>query len=169
MRKEFLEVGEIVGTHGVRGEMKLNPWCDSPDFVKRFKVLYFDDEGKKPIKINSCRVHKNVVLLKLDGVEDMNTAENMRNTILYICRDDANLADGEYFLQELFGCKVLDFVDENIEYGIITDVSSSPAQTLWHIEKDGREYLFPAVDEFVKFVDIDACIVKIAPIKGMFD
>ena len=46
MRKEFLEVGEIVGTHGVKGEMKLNPWCDSPDFVKRFKVLYFDDEGK---------------------------------------------------------------------------------------------------------------------------
>ena len=69
MIKEFLEIGEIVGTHGVRGEMRVNPWCDSPDYMAKFKTLYFAGNESCAVQVKSARPHGNIVLLRLDGVE----------------------------------------------------------------------------------------------------
>ena len=169
MIKEFLEVGQIVGTHGIHGEMRLNPWADSPEFLKQFKTLYYDKNGEKSVKVLAARPHGNVVILKLDGIETVEAASAMRNRVLYIRRADAKLAEGSYFIEELIGCKVIDADDENISYGTLTDVSETGANDVWHIDRNGTEYLIPAIPDVVVNVDVANNTVVIRPLKGIFD
>lgn len=169
MIKEYLEVGQIVGTHGVRGEIRLNPWCDSPEFVKQFKTLYFGSNGQNSVKVLACRPHGNVALIKLDGVDTVEAASALRNKILYMKRSDAKISEGSYFIAELCDCTVVDADDENKVYGILTDVSETGANDVWHIKKDGTEYLIPAIPQVVDSVDVKTGIIKIRPLKGIFE
>ena len=97
MIKEYLDIGQIVGTHGVRGEMRVNPRCDGPEFIKQFKTLYFDKKGEKPVKVISSRVHGNLALVKLEGVYTVEGATALRNRVLYMKRSDAKIPAGSYF------------------------------------------------------------------------
>ena len=169
MIKEYLEVGQIVGTHGIRGEVRLNPWADSPEFLKQFKTLYYDKKGEKSVKVLAARPHGNIVILKLDGIETVDDASKLRNRVLYIRRADAKIAEGSYFIEELIGCDVVDADDENISYGTLTDVSETGANDVWHIEKDGKEYLIPAIPDVVINADVANNRVVIRPLKGIFD
>ena len=170
MIKDYLAVGQIVGTHGVRGEMRVNPWADSPEFLKQFKALYYDSEGKNAVKVISARPHGNIVLMKLEGVETVEAASAMRNRKLYMRRADAKLKDGVYFIEELIGCEVFDADDGEKYYGKISDVSETGANDVWHIKSDGgKEYLIPAVPSFVIDTDIEKNRVLIRPMKGIFD
>lgn len=169
MIKEFLEVGQIVGTHGVRGEMRLNPWADSPEFLKQFKTLYFDKEGEKSLKVIAARPHGNVVILKAEGIETVEAAAAMRNRVLYIRRADAKIEEGSYFIEELIGCDVIDADDNSISYGVLTDVSETGANDVWHITNDGKEYLIPAIPHVVINADVKNNKVVIRPLKGIFD
>lgn len=168
MIKDYLPVGQVVGTHGVRGEMRVQPWCDGPEFIKQFKTLYYDPHGERSVRVVSARVHGNVVLLTLEGVDAMEKAQAMRNTVLYMRRADAELPEGSYFVEELCGCSVFD-ADTGAEYGMVVDVSRTGANDVWHIKKDGKEYLFPAVAAFIGEVDVAADRVTVRPIKGIFD
>lgn len=169
MKKDFLEVGEIVGTHGVRGEMRVNPWCDSPAFLKKFKKLYLDENGVKVLDIKSAREHGNVALIVVDGVDTVEKAQAMRGKVLYIRRDDARLQKGNYFIAELIDCTVYDADDENIVYGVISDVSETGANDVWYITKDDKEYLIPAIRDVVISVDVEEGKILIRPMKGIFD
>ena len=169
MKKDFLEVGEIVGTHGVRGEMRVNPWCDSPAFLKKFKKLYLDEKGEKCLDVKSAREHSTVALLQVDGIDTVEKAQAMRNKVLYIKREDAKIPKGNYFIAELIDCTVYDADEEDKVYGVLTDVSMTGANDVWHIEKDGKEYLIPAIKDVVISVDVEAGIVKIRPMKGIFE
>lgn len=169
MIKEFLTVGQIVGTHGVRGEMRINPWADSPEFLKQFKTLYFDAEGRENVKVLSSRPHGNVVLMQLEGIETIEAAAALRNKKLYMRRADAKLANGAYFIEELIGCDALDADNENICYGKISDVSETGANDVWHIKKADKEYLIPAIPSVVIDVDVEKNTVLIKPMKGIFD
>lgn len=170
MIKDFLAVGQIVGTHGVRGEMRINPWADSPDFLKQFKTLYYDSEGKSGVKVISARPHGNIVLMKLDGIDTVEAASAMRNKKLYMRRSDARLADGVYFIEELIGCDVFDADDGEKRYGAISDVSETGANDVWHIKADDdREYLIPAIPSVVIDTDVRENRVLIRPMKGIFD
>ncbi len=169
MKKDYLELGQIVGTHGIKGEMRINPWCDSPDFAKSFKTVYFDKNGNNPVKVSSCRPHGNVILMKLENINSMNDAEKMKNRMLYIKRDDANLPDGTWFIEELIGCDVFD-ADNGKCYGKISDVSPTGANDVWHITDDNNaEYLIPSIKEVVIGVNVQENYVKIRPMKGIFD
>ena len=166
MKQKYLECGKITGTHGIRGEVRVHPWCDSPAFLAKFKTLYTDKNGTS-IKV-SARAHKNMVIMKINGVDTIEQAERLRNTVIYIDRDDASLSDDEVFIQDIIGVDVYD-ADSNELLGRISDVSQTGANDVWHIEKDGKEYLVPAVDEVVISVDVDAEKADIRPIKGIFD
>lgn len=166
MKKQFLEVGQIVSTHGIKGEIRLNPWCDSPAFLKRFKTLYFDGEGKSSVGVVSARPHSNIVILKLEGVDTIEQAQLLRNKILFINRDDAE--KNTVFVQDLIDCEVRDAGNGTV-YGKIKRVSENPANNIWHIVNDnGEEFLFPAVSAFIEKIDTDNCLALIKPIKGMF-
>ena len=118
MKQKYLECGKITGTHGIRGEVRVHPWCDSPEFLTQFKTLYTDKSGTS-IKV-SARSHKNMVIMKIDGVDTIELAERLRNTVIYIDRDDASLSDDEVFIQDIIGIEVYD-ADTNILLGKIFD------------------------------------------------
>ena len=168
MIKQFLEIGEITGTHGVRGEVRVNPWCDSPDFIKKFKTLYFDSEGRESVKIVS-RPHGNIALVKIEGIDTVEEARKLRGRILWMKRSDAHLPEGRYFIAELIGCKVFDADNPGKCYGELTDVSETGANDVWHITKDGREYLIPSIPDVVISTDVAEGVIIIRPLKGIFD
>ena len=170
MIKEFLEIGEIVGTHGVRGELRVNPWCDSPDYMAKFKTLYFDSNEGCAVQIKSARPHGNIVLLSVSGIDTVEAAQKMRGKILYMKRSDAKLPDGTYFIAELIGCTVYDADNPEKVYGTLSDVSATGANDVWHIrDKNGKEYLIPAIPSVVISTDVVEGIIKIRPLKGIFD
>ena len=90
MIKKFLETGKIVGTHGVRGMVRVQPWCDDGEFLTQFKYLYTDCEGKNKLKIKSAKPHGNVVLMAIDGVDSIESAEKLRGSVIYIDRRTSN-------------------------------------------------------------------------------
>ena len=168
MLKQYLEVGQIVGTHGVRGEVRVNPWCDTPDFLEKFRTLYFDASGEKSVKVLSSRVHGNIVLMQLEGVATVEEASVLRNKVVYMNRKDAKIPENTYFIQDLIDCRVVD-ADNGTEYGVLTDVSETGANDVWHITKDGKEYLIPAIPPVVIETDVVSGIIKIRPLRGIFD
>ena len=170
MIKPYLELGQIVSTHGVRGEVKINPWCDDPDFAKNFDTVYFDKKGERPARVLSCRSHKNMILMQLEGVDSMEKAESLRNQMLYIRRADISLQEGVWFIEELIGCKVLDADDPAVCYGTLTDVSKTGANDVWTVtDHTGKAYLLPAIKEVVISADVANDRVYIRPLKGIFE
>lgn len=170
MKKPYLEIGKIVGTHGVRGEVKIQPWCDSAEFLCGFSTLYLDANGKQPLRASRLRPHKNVVLGVFQTVDTMEKAEALRGKILYMNRADAPLSDGTFFVQDLLGCKVTD-ADSAEEYGVLSEVIPGVgANDVWAVRSaDGRETLVPAVPNIVLETDVDAGVIRIRPIQGLFD
>ncbi len=168
MKNKFLETGKIVGTHGVKGVLRVQPWCDSADFLKQFGSVFTDKEGVNRLEVTSVQPHGNIVLMAVKGVDSIEKAEVLRNRIIYIDRKDVKLPENRYFIDDLKGCTVTD-ADSGAILGKLTDVSETGANDVWHITNNGREYLVPAVDEVIVSVDIDAEAIVIRPIKGIFD
>ncbi len=166
-KKPFLEAGKVVGTHGVRGEMRVECWCDSPAVFAKLKTIYFDEMGKDSVKI-TARPHKSMVLVKMNGVDTVEQAETYRGRVLYLSRKDVKLPKGQYFISDLIGLAVKDAATGEV-YGEITDVTTPGVQNIYHVKMadDGREVMIPAVPEFVKAVDVDGGFVEIIPIKGL--
>ena len=170
MIKEYLEIGEIVGTHGIKGEIRLNPWCDSPDFASGFKTLYYDSNGSCAAQVKSARPHGNIVLLTVADIDTVEKAQAMRGKILYMKRSDAKLPEGTYFIAELKGCTVYDADCPEKVYGKLTDVSETGANDVWHIkDENGKEYLIPAIPDVCVETDVANDRVVIRPLKGIFD
>lgn len=168
MKKQFLDSGKIVGTHGIKGEVRIEPWCDSPEFLCSFKKLYLDEKGEAFVEVKS-RPHKNIALCKIKGIDTIEAAEKYRGKIIYINRDDISLDDGVNFVQDLIG---LDVVDESSgkSYGTLTDVLRTGANDVYEITgANEKKYLAPVIDEVVKEISVDGGYVKINPMKGIFD
>ena len=162
-------MGEVVGTHGLRGELRVKPMCDGVDFANRFDVLYWSERGTSSVRVLRVREHKNVLLFVLDGVDNVNAAETLRGRTLWFRRDEAQLDEGEVFIVELVGCSAID-ADSAAVYGTITEVSPMPANDVWHIaDEQGREVLFPAVAAMIDVIDTANGVVKIRPIEGIFE
>ena len=169
MIKEYLELGQIVSTHGIRGEMRLNPWCDGPEFVKKIKTVYFDKNGEKSIAVESARPHGNIVILKLQGINTIEQAQTLRNTVLFMKRNDASLPENTWFIDDLIGCTVRQF-DSDRAYGKITDVQKYPANDVWTVRSEnGKETLVPAIKDVIISADIQNGTVYINALKGLFD
>ena len=168
MPKQYLECGKIVSTHGIHGELRVQPWCDSPDFLLGFKILYLDN-GSTPVSVERARVQKNMLLLKLAGVGSLDTAVALRGKVLYIDRADAPAKDGEYFVQDLLGLSVVD-ADTGKEYGKLSDVFATGANDVYELTgNDGVKRLVPAIKDVIIQTDIGLGVMRIRPLKGLFD
>ena len=108
------------------------------------------------------------MIAKFRGIDTIENAEKLRNSILYINRDDANLPDGAYFIQDLIGCTVFDDNSKQV-YGTVSDVTQTGANDVWHIKNGDNEYLIPVIDDVVKRVDVESGKIYITPLKGIFD
>lgn len=168
MRERFLEAGRLVRAHGVRGEMVLEPWADSAEFLRQAKDFYFDRAGERPAGLLASRPHKGRLLVALRGVDSVEKADALRGKVLYLDREDVRLEPGRYFLRDLMGLRAVDG-NTGREYGVLEEVLPAPANDVYRIVKDGREYLFPAVAHMVKAVDLEAGTIFLLPIPGIFD
>lgn len=166
--KKYIETGKVVGTHGIKGEVRVQPWSDTPQFLVDFDCFFTDNEGGNTLEVVCSRVHKNIVLILFHDINTIEGAEKLRGTTLYIRREDVILPEGSHFIQDLIGCSVTDGITGE-PLGELCDVSKTGANDVWHIMRGGREYLIPAIRDVVKSVDIESKRVAIIPLKGIFD
>lgn len=169
MKKRFLEAGRITRTHGVRGELVVEVWADSPEFLSEAGELYLDPKGGAPAGLISARPHKGRLLVKLRGVDTVEQGDRLRGRVLYLDREAVRLPEGRYFLEDLIGLRAIDG-ETGREYGRIAEVISAPANDIYRIAgPGGEEYLFPAVEHMIKSRDIENGVIELLPIPGIFD
>lgn len=158
MKLQYLEAGQIVTTHGVRGEMKVLPWADGPDFLLDFDRVRIDG---KEYKVESCRIQKSCNLLKLAGIDTMEAAQAMHGKTLEIYREDAD--DDIIFAAELIG---MDVYQDDLQIGKIIDVLDYPGNKVYVVKGD-KEYMIPAVKAFVLSTDMENNKMHVRLIEGM--
>ncbi|MBQ3103462.1 MAG: 16S rRNA processing protein RimM [Oscillospiraceae bacterium] len=164
MLQEYIEVGQIVNTHGIKGEIKINPLGFDPEFIAGFKTLYIDGVAVRP---TSRRIHKNTVMIMIPGVNDIDTALTYKNKIVSIRRKDAHLPKGEYFDEELKGMQVYDYFPRRL-IGTLDEVLSYPAHKIYVVHGEGKEYLIPAVpDVFIQEIHMDENKMIVRMMKGL--
>ena len=167
--KQYLEAGEIVGTHGVRGELRVEPWCDSADFLTGMRQFYWDEKGARPVKVLQARPHKSLLLLKLEGIETVEQGDALRGKILYLDRKDVKLPKGRYFIQDLLGLSVLD-ADTGKACGVLTQVIPTGANDVYEVKTpEGKTYLVPAIKEIIVEIQPKNGKLLLRPMKGLFD
>lgn len=158
MKLQFLEAGEIVSTHGVRGEMKILPWADGPDFLLDFSRVRINGAD---YSVESCRVQKTCNLLKVKGIDTMELAQSLRGKTVEVYRDDA--PEGMIFAAELIG---MDVVADGDSIGALVDVLDYPGNKVYVI-KGEHEYMIPAVRQFIEDIDMDNGVIRVHLIEGM--
>ncbi len=158
MKLQFIEAGEIVTTHGVKGEVKVLPWLDSPEDLCDFDRCRI---GGKDYGIESCRVQKSCNLVKLSGIDTMEDAQVMRGKIIELYREDID--DEVIFAAELIGVEVF---CEGQCIGKITDVLDYPGNSVYVVSGE-HEYMIPAVNRFILSTDVDANRMEVKLIEGM--
>lgn len=167
MLKKYLEAGKIVGTHGIRGEVRVDTWCDSPLFFSKLKKVYLKN-GETELSVKS-RPHKNIAIMKIDGIDTIEAADKYLGKVVYMDREHANLPKDTIFIADLIGLEVLD-CDDNKLYGKISDVFKTGANDVYEVtDEDGKKYLVPVIDDVVKEINPLEGFVKIEPMKGIFD
>ena len=168
MLKQYLEAGQIVNTHGVKGELVLEPWTDSAQFLRDLPRLWLD-EGRTDAGVLASRVHKGRLLLTLQGVDTKEKADAWRGKVLYFSREDAALEEGTWFLADLIGLQAVDGRTGQ-RYGTVAEVLTGPANDVYRIVDDaGREYLFPAVRPMIRRIAPEEGLLELLPIPGIFD
>lgn len=163
MKNRYLEAGKIVNTHGIAGEVKILPWADGPEFLLDFDTLYIDGQ---PVELEGARVHKNCVLAKLAGIDDINQAMKLRDKIVCIDREDVELEEGAFFLADLMGLEVRQ-AETGTVLGTIHDILTPPANNVYVVRGGEREYMIPAVPAFILETNIDDGYLLVRLIEGM--
>ena len=159
---DILECGKVLNTHGVRGEIKVDNYCDEGFFTKIKDVAI----GGAPYRIRAAREHKGFVLLTLEGVETVEQAMLLKNKPVTARRADLKLKKGQYLYQDLYGFAVYDQRSERV-IGVLREVLERPASMLYALDSDDGEILIPAVEPFHQGVDFDARRLLVRTIEGM--
>ena len=156
--RDFLRVGQITNTHGVRDEVKVLPLTDD---MRRFDDLDYVYINRKEVKIENVKYLKDKVILKLEGIDSMNDAEKLKPTYLEIKREQAiTLPKDTYFITDLLECKVLD--TDNFEYGVIKEVIKTPNNDVYWV-KGKKEILVPVLKDIVLDIDVENRKILIKP------
>ncbi|PLR77717.1 ribosome maturation factor RimM [Bacillus sp. V3-13] len=169
--EKWFNVGKIVNTHGIKGEVRVISRTDFPE--KRYKpgnrLYLFLGDDKEPVELTvaSHRTHKNFDLLTFEGYENISEAEKMKGGLLKISESQlGSLDEGEFFFHEIIGCEVLTTAGEKI--GIVKEILTPGANDVWVVKgKDGKDILIPYIDDIVKEVDINEKTIVIEPMDGL--
>lgn len=160
---EIIEIGQIVNTHGIKGEVKLNPWTDDLYDILELDELYQKDGSA--LKIESARVHKNTVIIKFDGINDMSAAEKMRGVVLFT--EKTPLPEGRYYIKDLIG---LSAMTETGKIGELTDVFNTGANDIYEIRtEDGKRIYLPVIEGVIGDVDLVEKTIYVTIPEGLED
>lgn len=166
--KNFLEIARFTKPQGLKGELRAQIFCDSPDVLLNFDGFYIG-EKKSFIKIKVNEIRKGFVVIKVEGIDNINQAEEFIGETLYINRNDYRLPEDTWFIKDIIGSEVAD-ADSGEVYGSVEDILQSAPKDVYVIKSSsGRRLLFPAIPEVLIDVDITKRIIKIRPLEGLFD
>lgn len=166
--EEYFEIGQIVNTSGLKGVIKVKPFTDDITKFNNLKTICISIKKElKEFKIEQVRFSKNMVFLKLEGIDTIEEAENYRNLYLKVKRDkDEELEEGSYYIVDIIGCKV--FTDEQKELGKIDDVFSTGSNDVYVVKDEvGKQILLPAIKEVIKNIDIENKTITVHLLEGL--
>lgn len=150
---ESILIGKIVNTHGIKGEVKIYPYTDDLDNVSKLKEVFFDKELYNKHKIKSSKIIKNMIIFKLENINTVEEATKLKNTDLYIPKEDISDLEDTYYIEDLIGMDVID--EKDILIGKITYVFNTGANDVYEVNDDNNKKIYlPAIKDVVKSVDI---------------
>lgn len=169
---EWFNVGRIVNTHGIRGEVRVLSTTDFEEerFVVGNKLAAFKKDDKKPtwVTIESMRRHKNFILLTFEGMHNINLVEPFKEGMLKVTKDqmsDDLLAENEYFFHEIIGCSIVSEEGETI--GAVVDILQTGANDVWVVKGAKKEHYIPYIEDIVKEIDVDEKKIVIHVMEGL--
>ena len=163
MKQPYIEAGRITNTHGVRGEVKIEVWLDSPSDLARIPRIFVDG---RELRLRAAKTQNRFAIVSLEGVDDVNAAMTLKGKTAFIAREDAHLPAGAYFLQDLLGALVIR--EDGSEVGRLTEILEKPANNVYVVTDDkGKETLIPAVPAFIVAADADRGVVTVRLLEGM--
>lgn len=167
-KADFLQCGEIINTHGVKGVVKVRSDCDSPEILASLECVYTDENGKNALHIEGASIQKGFVLLTLAESDSVESAIALKGTVIYASREELEefMEEGDRFIADLLGLPII-HADTKEKLGTLRNVINRGASDIYVIETDSGEKMMPAVDEFVTDVTDEAIFVR--PIPGMLD
>ena len=167
-KSQYLECGKIINTHGVRGGLKLESWCDTPNDLASLKKVFLQNGAEyKLYKVKKASVFKQFVLFELDGINDIDTAMTLRGKVVYADRNDISIDEDAFFIADIIGLDVID-LESGEKIGTLSDVLNLGASDLYEIDTKNGKKLIPAVPEFIKEIDLEKGIF-VSLIEGMLD
>ncbi len=168
MELKYIRVGLIINTHGIRGELKVNPLTDDMKRFNKLDAIYIG-EDKILHNITNVKYVKGFPIIKLKDIDNINDVLKYKNEYIYIDRADlVKLPKGKYFIFDLIDCEVYDM--DNNYIGILTEVNSNTSNDIYVVkDKNNKEHLIPAVKQFIKSIDSDEKKIVIDPIEGMIE
>lgn len=166
--EEYLQVGIISSTHGIKGEVKVFPTTDDAARFKKLKKVILDDKaGRRELEIEGVKFFKRMVILKFKGLDSIDDVTPYKGKGLLVTRENAvRLRRNEYFIADLIGMRVID--EEEKEVGVLTDVIETGANDVYAVEMtDGGEVLLPAIRQCILDVDIEARLMRVHIMEGL--
>lgn len=166
--EKYFEIGQIVNTSGLKGEIKIKPFTDDITKFNNFKTIYVSIKKElKEFEIERVRFSKNMVFLKLKGIDTIEEAENYRNLYLKIKRDkDEKLEEDTYYIVDILGCKV--YTDEQKELGEVIDVFETGSNDVYVVKDElGKQVLLPAIKDVIKNIDIENKTIIVHLLEGL--
>ena len=168
MKQEYFEIGQIVNTFGIKGQVKVTPFTDDIRRFDELKTILVEKNGKKQVKeIEDVKYHKNMVLIKFKGIEDINMAETLRNAYLKIKREEARkLPQDTYYIADLLGLSV--YTDEGEYLGKVDDIYSTKAHDIYVVKnEEGKQILLPGRKEVIQQVDLGQEKITVHLLEGL--
>ena len=167
-KSQYLECGKIVNTHGVKGGLKLESWCDTPQDLASLKKVYLKDGAEyKMHKVKKASIFKQFVLFELDGINNIDIAMTLKGRVVFADRDDISIDEDAFFIADIIGLDVID-LESGEKIGTLSDVLNLGASDLYEINTKNGKKLIPAVPEFIKEIDLEKGIF-VSLIEGMLD
>lgn len=169
MKQKTLQVGQIVNTHGLRGEVKVVAWTDTPDVFEDLETVYTDIKNeKKAFTIRGVKYQKGNLIVKFGGVDHIDEAEMLKNHVLYVDREQLGEPEEGYYICDLLGCTVE--TDEGAVLGTVVDVFPTGSNDVYVVRPEkGKDILLPVIDDVILSVDIEAEKIVVHLLEGLVD
>ncbi len=165
---KYLEIGQIVNTFGIKGMVKVKPFTDDINRFDRLKKVYISNKnGKKEYQIQEIKYHKNMVLMKLEGVDTPEQADLLRQSYLLVDRaDEEPLEEGVYYIVDLLGLEV--YTDDNKLLGKVDDIFNTGSNDIYVVKDEmGKQILLPGIPDVLKNVDLEKGRITVHLIPGL--
>lgn len=165
---KYLEIGQIVNTFGIKGMVKVKPFTDNIERFNNLEKIYIKNKsGQTEYKIQEIKYHKNMVLIKFEGIENPEQADLLRNSYLIVDREtEEPLEPGRYYIVDMIGLDV--FTDDNEYLGKLEDIYNTGSSDIYVVKNElGKQVLLPAIEDVIKNIDMDNKKVIVHLIPGL--